>query len=93
MNEKIKNIFAYIGAFFVGVFTCLVGIVLHNRRTDDRTGELIDRAGTENNSAQKSIKSARQTVGDITGTVEELSDNVGRSRKIFDEIKKQKNSH
>lgn len=97
MKNEIKKILTYIGVFLAGIFTSIVAILLHNRRTTDEVrAELSDAIGlgesierTESAIAD-TVDGVGTTVDGIADTTDRLAETLESGREIFTEIRKQK---
>lgn len=86
-NEK--NIFKFIGVFFLGVFASLWGVLSRrrNRPASESVGNQIEPARKSLESARSENTESSRTVGEIQNTNDELRRNIEECRKILEEIR------
>lgn len=96
MNEKVKKILHIIGAFFVGLATGVLAILLHNRRTTAGVREELDKADRINSDIADGINDAKDTNTGLAESVEqsakieqELAGTVKDNKEIIANIRKQ----
>lgn len=90
MKNEIKKIFNYIGAFFLGIFSIIGCYLFHNRRTVDGVGEQLDGIGEKQREQAERIERIADGVERVAEGERTDAERIERSKKILEEIRKQK---
>lgn len=83
MKNEIKKIFSFIGAFFLGIFSIIGCYLFHNRRTVDGVGEQLDGIGEKQ-------RDQAERIDRIADSERTDAETIRRSKKILEEVRKQK---
>ena len=91
MWNKIKTVFSYIGAFFVGIVTAVLGAVLYNHRKS-ASGVGTDSKGPAGTiaEAERTIRESREARRKLDETTRRLEETNGRFGEILSEVRKNK---
>lgn len=86
MWSKIKTVFSYIGAFAIGIFTCLLGVLVSGQCNRSKT----DGVGTDTEGAGRTNREAEDTRRKLEETTEVLESTNRRFGEVLQEVRASK---